>query len=175
MNRAGALKREGREEEREQSEVGLKSSLRKYCLWSHDIPLNGYFHNIMPNASNAVTDGRATGRVFILVGGCSSSLPFSSSEYWNLNLFIPAGLTLTKVRATSHQYSSWVSQTYCITGKYHLKHPPTRRSSTGDFAASETQSEELRSGLCLLWWPQLKLRSLCCWAPSCRETCLCVS
>lgn len=32
MNRAGALKREGREEEREQSEVGLKSSLRKYCL-----------------------------------------------------------------------------------------------------------------------------------------------
>lgn len=35
MNRAGALKREGREEEREQSGVGLKSSLRKYCLSSH--------------------------------------------------------------------------------------------------------------------------------------------
>lgn len=32
MNRAGALKREGREEEREQSEVELKSSLRKCCL-----------------------------------------------------------------------------------------------------------------------------------------------
>lgn len=43
-------------------------------------PLNRYFHNVMPNASNAVTDGRATGHVFILVGGCSSSLPFSSSE-----------------------------------------------------------------------------------------------
>lgn len=138
-------------------------------------PLNGYFHNMMPNASNAGTDGRATGHVFMLVGGCSSSLPFSSSEYWNLNLFIPAGLTPTKVRATSHQYPSRVTQASCIPGKYHLKHPPAHRTLPGNSAASETRIEQLRSGLCLLWWPQPRLRSLCCWAPSCRASLLCVS
>ena len=99
--------------------------------------LNRYFHNIMPNASNAVTDGRATGHVFMLVGGYPSSLLFSSREYWNLNLFIPAGLALTKVRATSHQYSSWKSQASCTSRKYHLKYPPTHRTSAGNFAASE--------------------------------------
>ncbi|EOB07518.1 hypothetical protein Anapl_02016 [Anas platyrhynchos] len=72
------------------SHMGKCASYSGICVKG---PLCGrYFRNIMPNASNAITDGRATGHVVMLVGGYPSSLLFSSRGSFSLP--VEAQLTL---------------------------------------------------------------------------------